>query len=624
MLKKLIIEQFVIIERLELDLQTGLTIFTGETGAGKSILLDALGLILGDPPNPDAIRQGSPSSNIEGVFAPPANNPVWQFFIDNDMPPLSKTEFKVQRILRREGEDEIRVNNKGTTLEVLKKISTFLAEIHGQFANQTMLAPANQLHLLDLSGDFPKEFFTNVAEALRTVHRIKQELEDEKVFIATFKKDMPKIESLVNRLDQIGMKEGFIEEVEFEYAKLLTARETSEAFQSIISLLIAGNGVLMGLTGANRILLGNENLDPEKTADLAGYLNASLENARAAAAEMRRLSPEYDIDTSSLNRYEEILTILKNISIETKTGFDKLYEHYLELSEKLFRLRNGKDKILELEGALQKAKANYLHHAHILHEKRVEAGVALSQSITAELPPLKLMRAEFDVEVEEKVHNPWTELGIDEVTFKARMNPGMPFSPVADTASGGELARLILGLKVVLQRVQTIPTLVFDEVDTGIGGAAAAAVGERLAILAETTQVLVITHSPQVASRGDQHKHVSKATDGVTTTSVVRQLTLDERIEEVSRMLAGDTITPEAQAAAKSLINEAARAAEIRRQNPPPPPVVHALPDNGQEYVPEEDDASAQDAAAAEDPALPDADIANDEADYVQRSEGLN
>lgn len=566
MLKKLIIEQFVIIERLDLEFQAGLTIFTGETGAGKSILLDALGFILGEPSDPDSIRQGSDQSIIEAHFSPPIANPVWTFLEERALASAAAQEFRVRRTILRNGEDTIMVNDKPADLEILKQLGAFLAEIHGQFANQSLLDPANQLNLLDLSGGFPPEIFKNVANALHDVHRYAKELEEEKTFIAMNTRDMPKTESLVSRFDKLGMRKGFYEESKAEYAKLLTARESSEAFQAILALLIAGNGVVMGLSGANKILASHENLDPDKTSDLANYLETALENTRAAVNEMRRLAPYYSIDTGSIDKFRKILSDLDALSYETKVRLEDLHEYHAEVSEKLRRLKNGREKVAELEGLLQKSKVAYLHHAHILSEKRVVAGKALSEAITAELPPLKLMKAEFEVKVEEKANITWTERGINEVTFTARMNPGMPFSPVAETASGGELARLILGLKVVLQRVQTIPTLIFDEVDTGIGGGAAAAVGERLAQLAETTQVLVITHSPQVASRGDQHLHVRKATDGVTTTSAVRRLTHEERIDEISNMLAGDASTAESRAAAQSLINEASIAADLRQQ----------------------------------------------------------
>lgn len=567
MLKKLTIEQFVIIDRLELEFQTGLTILTGETGAGKSILLDATGLILGDAPDTDSIRHGSDHSVIEGTIAPPDGHPVWAFLQSQNLTSAISGEFKVYRTITRNSTDDIRLNGKPIEIDLLKKIGTYLAEIHGQFANQSLLDPTNQLNLLDLSGAFPPEVFTNVASALRDVHRYAKELEDENYFLDTHKRAAPKIEEIVARFEELGMDhEGYVEEVSSEYARLLTAKETSEAFQAILSQLIAANGGVMSLSFANDTLDRNENLDADKMVDLKIFLSTSLENARAAVKEMRRLAPQYEIDTGPIYELEDILAGLKQIGKENKIKFEDLAAFYTEQFGKHARIRNGREKLAELQDALITAKNNYRAHAHILHEKRVVAAGELSISITNELAPLKLPKAEFKVQVEENANLPWTEKGLDQVTFTARMNPGQPFSPVSETASGGELARLILALKVVVQRVQTIPTLIFDEVDTGIGGAAAAAVGERLALLADTTQVLVITHSPQVASRGDQHLHVSKKTDGVTTTSIVGKLTHEQRVDEISRMLAGDVLTAESQAAAKSLIDEARAASAARKQ----------------------------------------------------------
>jgi DNA repair protein RecN (Recombination protein N) len=582
MLKRLTIEQFVIIDKLELDFASGLTILTGETGAGKSILLDAMGLVLGEPSNPDSIRQGSNQSIIKATFAPPAVHPVWKFLVAEELAKAGDTEFTIDRTIKQSGLGEILFNNQIIDVDLLKKIGTFLVEIHGQFANQSLLDPANQLNLLDLSGGFPLEVFKNVADALRDVRRFTKELEEENLFLARHKRETPKIEDIVTKFEKVGMRVGFVEEIQAEHARLRTAKETSEAFQAILAQLISGNGVVPSLSAANNTLAKQKNVDGEKLAVLTDLLSGALNDARAAVIEMGRLSPQYDIDTGPLHRHEQILNILNKITQDNKIKFEELTSFYVEMSSKLERIRNGRAKLVELENSLAKAKRNYLEHARILHDKRVIAGKALSDSITAEFAPLKLMRAEFQVLVEENSSLPWTDLGIDQVVFKGRMNPGMPFSPISETASGGELARMILALKVVVQRVQTIPTLVFDEVDTGIGGSAASAVGERLALLADTTQVLVITHSPQVASRSDQHLHVSKQTDGITTTSVVRKLTLDERTDEISRMLAGDVITPESKAAAQSLINEAKSAAIARRaaaeqraqmaQQPPAPP----------------------------------------------------
>ncbi len=566
MLKKFQIDQFVIIDTLDLDLEDHLTILTGETGAGKSILLGGLGLILGDTSTPESIRSGSDESTFRATFGPPKSHPVWQFLTEKNLAGANDNEFTIYRIMRRKGEDTITVNDKDVDLELLEELGRFIIEIHGQFANQSLTDPENQLTLLDLSGNFPPEVFKNVKDALDDVNRYTQELEDEKTFLARNKRDAKHIEDVVRRFESIGMGEGFIENLQIEYATLLTAKETSEAFQNILSRLIASDGVVVGLSSANQILDRQKNVDMEKMVDLKNYLSEALKNARSAVDEMGRLAPEYEIDLKPLQRCEEHLKILKHISFENKIAFEDLYEYFVDMSTRRERLRNGRARLAELEDLLARSKARYLEHAAVLSEKRKVAGVELAKAVTNELPPLKLEKAQFQVEVKENPNNPWTERGLDEVIFMARMNPGSPFSPISETASGGELARLMLGLKVIVQGVQTTPTLVFDEVDTGIGGAAAAAVGERIATLAEGTQVLVITHSPQVASRGDQHLHVSKSTDGETTISKVVALSDQERLDEISRMLAGDTITDEALAAAKSLISEASTAASKRRE----------------------------------------------------------
>ncbi len=566
MIKTLTIDQFVIIERSELVFETGLTILTGETGAGKSIILAAMNLVLGGEARYDSVRQGAERTTIEAVLNPPPKNPAWKVLVKNDLAEIGDDEYTVKRVFSRDGEEEITLNNKKIDVELLQEIAPMIMEIHGQFANQSMTDPENQLTWLDLFGNYPPEILGNVAEALRDVRKCEQDLEEEKVFLARHLKELKTIESVVTTLEKIGIREGFVEEVDAEYKKLLIAKDTSDALQSILSQLIASNGVVSGLANANTILERQENVEEEKIEALEAYLEDALQCARDAVEEIGVLSPQYDIDTDYLQKYKDILDTLHSISEEHKVPFDDLYPFYEKQAAKLKRIRRGKARIQELDDYLIKAKETYRHHAHILSGERTVAARALGQAITNELPPLKLMKAEFEVLVEEKPKSDWTERGYDTITYRARMNPGSPFSSISETASGGEMARLILALKVILQDIQKTPTLVFDEVDTGIGGAAAAAVGERIALLADTSQVLVITHSPQVASRGMQHWHVSKKTDGQTTKSGVDTLSMDERIEEISRMLAGDITTPESKAAATSLIGEAQKSAEERKR----------------------------------------------------------
>lgn len=567
MLKRIHIEQFVLIDSLDLDMQSGLTVLTGETGAGKSILLDALGLILGDPADTGAIRYGCDHSVIEAVFATPAENLVWEYLISEHLVERGQSEFAIRRVMRMDGNDTMEVNGKSVSIDTLKHIGSFLCEIHGQNANHQLLDPAYQLGLLDLSGKIPPEVFKNVASAFHDVNRYKKEQEEEISFYNTNIRELPKFVALVESFEEAGLHEQTVEEINAEYSRLLTAKETCEALQDINSRLVASNGVIMGLSGANMAFTRNQNLEADKVKALGEHLTNALASARAAANEARALAPQYEIDTKPLRDYESKLAILQEIADESKRDINTLDSYYEEMKLKVDRLQNGTQRIEEAGDRVVKMEIAYRQHAQTLSKYRVAAGEELSKAINIGLPLLKLRGAEFKVHVEERANGQWTERGFNFVTFMARMNAGQEYSSIADTASGGELARLVLALKIVIQTIQAIPTLVFDEVDVGIGGAAAAAVGERIAYLADTTQVIVITHSPQVASRGEQQLHVSKRSTGETTTSSIRVMSHEERVDEISRMLAGDTITAESKAAAQKLLEEAVSAAKERKAN---------------------------------------------------------
>lgn len=565
MLKQLKIDQFVIIEHSEMGFQDKLTIFTGETGAGKSIILGAMEHILGSDAKLKAIRQGHQQSVFEAKFSPDKSNPVWQALIERQLVTPAETEFTIHRVIEHDGPGSIKLNDKDIDLEFLREIGDDLIEIHGQHANQSLLGPDNQLNLLDSFGNFDQKYYDNVSTALDDVHRLTKELEEEKLFLARHKGVKgQQLAKTYKKFQDIGMKEGFVQEVKDEYNTLMTAKNTLETFQDILGRFVSANGIISALSGAKNSLETQKNLDAEKIEDLGRYLSDSLTNARDAVAEIGRVIPEYEIDLDPLTKLKKILSILKQIAQEAKIDFKGLEAYFKEVESKVHRIENGREKLKELNDALIDAKNRYREHAQILTELRTEAGKRMSEAITKEFVPLMLNKAEFLIEVEEKPDIEWTPIGFNEVTFKARMNPGMPFSPISETASGGEMARMILALKVVIQRVQTTSTLVFDEVDVGIGGAAAAAVGDRIGALSDLVQVIVITHSPQVASRGNQHLHISKRSDSDKTISSVRELSEQERTEEISRMLAGGELTDESFAAAKSLISEAEKAAATR------------------------------------------------------------
>lgn len=567
MLKRLLIDKFVIIDRLDLDFQPGLTVVTGETGAGKSILLDALGILLGEEADVDSIRAGSNESTFKATFKIPEGHPVYKFLTNHHIKADPANDIDVERVMKRGGNDDIKINEQALSVEDLKEFGNFLVEIHGQFANANLLDPMKQMLLLDAYGCYPPDILGNVARDYYDILRYQKELDEERSFIATYGHEQPTIEKDLNELTRLGMRENFYEDVTDELHRLINIRETNEIFQSVQAQLVASIGAEPALSIASKTVARQKDLDGDVLEPLEQFINTALDNVRQAIAEMTRLMPQYDQDTSNIKKLEATLERLHEIAKERKVDPPNLlWEFFIEQQAKLKRIKNSRAMITKLDELLAKAKISYVENAHILTNERVKAAKKLSTAITAEMPHLKLAQAQFEIDVVEKINNPWTALGINEVTFTARTNPGMPFSPISKTASGGEIARIVLALKVVVQSVLTTTTLIFDEIDTGTGGSAAAAIGERIAKLSDTTQVVTITHSPQVASRGHQHLVVSKKTDGVTTETQVVRLSEEERINELSRMLAGASITPEARAAANSLVNEAIAAAKIRQE----------------------------------------------------------
>jgi DNA repair protein RecN (Recombination protein N) len=562
MLKRLEISQYVIIEHLTIDFADGLTVLTGETGAGKSILLDALGLMLGDDAETESIRQGASESIIEADFSPPDDHPVWAF-LKNREERIQGPDLHIKRVIGMGGRDEIEVNHCALELPTLKELGPYLVEIHGQFANQNFLSSDNQLSLLDAFGAFPKGVLEAVEKDWDDIGRLTKELEEEKNFLAMAEREKRGIEQTLEKIETLGLEKGLIERQKAELAKLIDDRSLCETFQAVNAQLIAQSGAELTLLRVQRTLATQNDplLDRMKEC-----VKIALDNTRLAVAELQTLAPKYlDLDTSGIHKIEEFMAQVDAIAKERKIKPEELYDHWEYLQARHARIKEAPTRIHDLDEKLSQANSAYRDHARALSQERSRAALQLAAAINAEMAPLKLMSAQIRVDV---LENPVkrTKRGINEVVFQARMNPGMPFSPISKTASGGEMARLILAIKMILQQVQTVSTLVFDEIDTGIGGAEAAAVGSRIAKLAmSTSQILIITHSPQVASRGDQHLHVSKRTDGTTTRTIVRKLTLQDRIDEVSRMLAGEAITDESSAAAKTLIDEARRAADERR-----------------------------------------------------------
>lgn len=563
MLKKLRISQFVIIDEVDLDFKSGLTTLTGETGAGKSIMLDALGIILGDEGEADMIRTGADQAVIEATLEMKASHPCWDILKKHGFD-LVPPQLVLKRVIARDGRNECFINGNPSSIEAMREMGGTMVEIHGQFANANITDAVYQRDALDAFGGY-KESLKGTADSWNTLRSLEKALDDEKRFMANSAAERMELQGLVGEMKKLKIKPNEYEGMVVEHTELTRQKLVLETLQSVQAQLVAGSGAVRALSGACRIIDAQIKLDPEILGSIADKLKKSLDMAQAGTTEMYAAMPRFEYDPDRLHKLDERTKSFRRIAEKKEADPNKLYELYLELDARLQRILKAPELIKELEDKVMVARGEYLKHSQALSKARTKAADELSTAITNEFQPLKLGSAAFKVEVSELPSSKWGPFGINEVSYTARTNFGMPFSTIAKTASGGELARMILALKVILQSVQVTDTLIFDEVDTGIGGAAAAAVGERIAKLADNTQVLVITHSPQVAARGEQHLNVSKTSDNQKTITHVKTLSDSERTDEVARMLAGDVITPEAKANAISLITEAKKAAEIRR-----------------------------------------------------------
>ncbi len=576
MLKQLTIREFVIIKELTLKFQQGLSVVTGETGAGKSILLDALGLILGDEADHEAVRYGADHSEVEALFDVPGGCAARKFLAENNIPDDPGKPIFVERHVNAGGGDTARVNGAAVDREVLVNLGMTLAEIHGQFANQGILDPARQLTFLDQFGNY-RDLLARVRAAWDEMKRIEKALNDERAFMAQTADERITLTKTVAEMKKLKIKRGEYAELDEKQKELTKIKNIGEMLQAVQAQLVAGSGAERALIQANRLHERTRHFDPEALANLERHLGQSLQSTRDATAELQILMPNYEIDTSALIAVEERLAAFRRLSELHDSPPEEIMDLYERLSARLLRIQNAANLIAQLEDQLMDARREYNTNAQALSKARKIAARELSTAITGEFPPIRLGQAEFRVEVEDLPNNLWGPLGINAAVYTARTNKGSPFGAIARIASGGELARMILALKVILQRLQQTPTLIFDEIDTGVGGATAAAVGQRIALLAGDTQVLVVTHSPQVASRGTGHMVVSKGEINDVTYTQVKSLSPEERIEEIARMIAGAEVTRQARDAAISLLKEAQ--VPVKLSYAPPPANEPALPE---------------------------------------------
>ena len=575
MLTALAIRDVVLIERLDLGFGPGLTVLTGETGAGKSILLDSLGLALGMRAEAGLVRAGVAQASVAASFAPAPDHPAGALLAEGGIAVEPGEELVLRRVLGADGRSRGFVNDQPVGLALLRRLAASLVEVQGQHEQMGLADVTSHAPLLDSFG-VPTPTATATAAAWREWRAARAALTAAEEAIAAAARDQDWLTHAVDELSRLAPLPGEEAALAAERLGLQQAERRAEAIAAAAAELSPGShgrdrratAPAAALRGAARAL---QKLIPPHGASLpagdGGETNvgnklepvlAALERAEEALAEadtlLSRLAAEADADPRRLEAAEERLFALRAAARKHGVAVGDLPGLLDTLAARLAGLQTGATEIAALSAAAAAARAGYEAAAAALAATRRIAAQRLEKQVARELPPLRLDKAKFVVDLAVLPEADWGPGGTDAVRFLIATNPGQAPGPLGRVASGGELSRLMLALKVVLSAGAPVPTLVFDEVDAGIGGATAAAVGDRLARVARGVQVLVVTHSPQVAARGAAHLRVAKAVAAGRASTRVEALDPAARREEIARMLAGESVTEAARAAAVALL----------------------------------------------------------------------
>ena len=545
MLRGLFITNMLLIERLELNFQPGLNVLTGETGAGKSILLDSLGFVLGWRGRASLVRDGADSGEVIAYFDIKNYSSVRKILLSAGIPDTE--ELILRRTVNLDGRKTAYVNDKRCSGEILKQLSDVLVELHGQHDDRGLLNPRSHINLLDNFGDIN---ISKLRSLWKSYKQTEIKLHNAKLAFSKSEQDNEYINHSINEIQELAPEQNEDELLDIKRRSMQTSQKIRGDIEKA-SELLSLNGAEGSLTDAIRWI-------EEISEHADGYLDNVAFNLSSAISKLSIAQQDIDKYLSSTNfnpleleKIEERLFAIRALARKHSVLPNELDAILKELIRNQENLKLNKEEITYLEKKLSQEKGDYDKYAYYLSKMRKQAAKELEFAMGNEMAPLKLQHSKFIVNINLRNAN---EDGVDEVAFIVSTNPGAPAGPINKIASGGELSRFLLALKVCLAKSNQNLTMIFDEIDRGVGGATANAVGQRLSEIAKSSQVLVVTHSPQVAAKGDHHWQVLKTViDNVTVSNVI-ELNPNARINEIARMLSGDKITPEAKAAAKALL----------------------------------------------------------------------
>lgn len=553
MLLTLSLRDFVIVENLNLDFQSGFTVLTGETGAGKSITLDAIGLLLGDKADYGQVRSGAKEAQLSALFdishLPTLKAELYEQGLFND----GEEELSIRRIIDAKGKSRSFINNQAATLAQLKSVGSQLIDIHGQNAHHSLNQEAAQRELLDAfagsreQAETVRQLYQNWANAKKALQEA-QEHADAVII------ERERLEWQFNELNQLDIKQGEWEALSQSHDSLAHSAELLQAAEEVGSKIDGDNGIQRHIYQCQKLLTNLQNIEPRFAESL--NMLASIEaELGEISANMRDVAGRSDINPNELAAQEQRMGELMGMARKYRIEPEQLPQKLAEIEEYLQSLQAAAD-LEALAQTVARNLAEYQEAAHILSAMRHQAAGRLGEETTENMQHLAMKGARFDIVL---LPSSPTAHGLEQVQFQVAANKGNPPRPLNKVASGGELARISLALQVVTSQYTQIPTLIFDEVDTGIGGGVAEMVGKALRALGKKHQVLAVTHLPQVASCGENHWRVCKHSEGGQTVSEISMLDENQRIGEIARMLGGEVITETTRRHAAELLQLASR-----------------------------------------------------------------
>ena len=545
MLRGLYITDILLISKLELNFQPGLNILTGETGAGKSILLDSLGFVLGWRGRSSLVRTGASNGEVIAYFDITNSQPVKEILRSAGMPETD--ELILRRTVNLDGRKTSYLNDKRCSGEILRQLSDILVELHGQFDDRGLLNAKTHINLLDNFGDINT---TKLRSLWRNYKKTELELHQAKLSFSEATKDNEYLKHSIAELQELSPENDEDEFLDIKRRSMQTSQKIRGDIEKA-SELISINGAESLMSDAIRWLEGVSNVADSSLDNAISMLSSAISKLAIAQQDIDEYLSSTNFNPLDLEKIEERLFAIRALARKHDVLPNNLNAFSQKLIQKLEHSKISAEKIKKLEEKLSQSKIDFDKYADDLSKIRKKTAIDLEMAMATEMAPLKLENSKFIVSINTKKP---TEDGFDEVTFIVSTNPGAPAGPINKIASGGELSRFLLALKVCLTKTNQNLTIIFDEIDRGVGGATANAVGQRLADLSKSSQVLVVTHSTQVAAKGDHHWQIEKSvTDDVTTSNVI-ELDAETRLTEIARMLSGDQITPEARAAAQALL----------------------------------------------------------------------